>query len=53
MMVTIMITKPMLATSHICQIRPKPTSADSAAITKPAQVFFGMWIFVKPDVGRW
>ncbi len=32
----------------MCQISAKPQTALSTAMTKPAAVFFGMWIGLKP-----
>ena len=35
----------------MCQISAKPQTALSTASTKPAPVFFGMWIGMKPSSG--
>ena len=40
------------ASSHICQIMQKPKTAPSAAMVKPAAVFFGMGMEMNPPVGR-
>ena len=40
------------ANSHICQIMQKPKTAPSAAMVKPAAVFFGMGMGMNPRVGR-
>ena len=40
-----------MAAGHMCQIIAKPKAALSAAMTKPAPVFFGMWIAIKPVCG--
>ncbi|MOA67546.1 hypothetical protein D3C78_1947840 [compost metagenome] len=41
------------ASGHMCQIRAKPITTLIAASTTPAQVFFGMWMGMKPCCGRW
>mmetsp|Transcript_21396 Transcript_21396/g.82958 ORF Transcript_21396/g.82958 Transcript_21396/m.82958 type:complete len:308 (-) Transcript_21396:6616-7539(-) len=38
---------------HMCHTSAKPSSVASIAMTKPAAVFFGMWIGLKPWRGRW
>ena len=52
MMARISSAKLSPAISHICQISAKPIAALIIASTKPAAVFLGMWIAMKPAVGR-
>ena len=46
------VTNPAAATGHMCQIMPKAQIVLSTASTKPAPVFFGMWIGTKSATGR-
>ena len=44
--------KAAAAPIHMCQISANPHAALSIESTKPAPVFFGMWIGRKPSSGR-
>jgi hypothetical protein len=44
--------KAAIASGHMCQIRANAQIVLSTASTKPAPVFFGMWIGMKPPSGR-